>query len=119
MDAPNKSAIRVTFTEPAPLFQHELHEELAAEGFDVQPGPGPMERRGAPEVAVGILVVAIQIIRVGREADDSMAWVRKIVRGIDHAARRRKIMPETVVTIYGPDGDPLKEVHIPRKHEDR
>ena len=49
-DAPDKPAIRVTFEEAAPLFQHELHEELAAEGFDVQLGPPPMEQRSARDV---------------------------------------------------------------------
>jgi hypothetical protein len=115
MGEPDEPAIRVTFEEAAPLFQHDLRDELTAEGFDVQPGPPPMEQRGAPEAAVGVLLVTIQLIRTGREIEDSVAWVAKIVRGIERVVRRSKTVPETVVTIYGPDNEPLKEVHIPRR----
>ena len=119
VDELDEPAIRVTLRKPRRCSNTSFTRSSIREGFAVQSGPPPVERRGAPEVAAGILVVAIQILRTAREVDDSASWVAKIVRGIEHAKFRRKTMPETVVTIYGPDGKPLKEVRVPSKREER
>jgi hypothetical protein len=109
--------VRATFETAAPLFRHALKSELESEGLEVVPGPAPLERRGGPAEAIELLRVSLEVLGGARVLEGTVESVAKIVRAIHRAVGERPTMPETVLTIYGPDGKPLKELRVPAKRE--
>jgi len=107
--------VRVTFETAAPLFRHALKSELESEGLEVVPGPAPLERRSVPSQAIEVLRVGLQVLGGAKVLEGAAESVAKIVRAIHRAVGERPTMPETVLTIYGPDDKPLRDVRVPAK----
>jgi hypothetical protein len=110
---------------PGPLGQHlgELVQDLVDEGSEYgvsieldtsdRTQPGEYRSGASPVEAIAILVVGKMAGRAAeRVFDRAVEWV---------LAHRRKIDPmddPVVVTLYGPDGEPLKIVHVPQGEGD-
>jgi hypothetical protein len=107
------------------LGQHlgELVQDLVDEGSEYgvsieldtsdRTQPGEYRSGASPVEAIAILVVGKMAGRAAeRVFDRAVEWV---------LAHRRKIDPmddPVVVTLYGPDGEPLKIVHVPQGEGD-
>jgi urease gamma subunit len=110
--------VRVTFEVAAPLFQQGLASELEREGLEVVPGPPPMEKRDGREV-VEVVRVGLQILGGAKVLEGTAESVAKVVRAINAAIRKTPTRArEMILTIYGPDNKPLKDVRVSEHWED-
>ena len=117
-EAAERPQVRVTFERAVPMFRNRLTSELESEGLAAFSGPPPGEYRGGRE-AIDVVRVTLQILGGVKVLEDTAESVARIVRAISAAIGRSPTRPEMVITIYGPDDKPLKEVRVSEKRKGR